>query len=62
MAKYQITEKGCNGLAVGDTVEIKGDKMPDWMVGKAVEIKPRAAKNAVTNPAKVGGAKAQAAD
>lgn len=60
MAKYEITEKGCNGLAVGDVVEVKGDTMPGWLVGKAVEVKTRKEKAAVTNPADNGGEKAKA--
>ena len=60
MAKYEITEKGCNGLEVGDTVDVKGDTMPGWLVGKAREVKARKEKAAVTNPATGGGAKAQA--
>lgn len=60
MAKYEITEKGCNGLEVGDVVEIKGDTMPGWLVGKAVVVKTRKAKAAVTNPADGGGEKEQA--
>lgn len=53
MAKYEITEKGCNGLAVGDTVEVEGDTMPGWLVGKAVEVKARK-RAAVVNPADGG--------
>lgn len=60
MAKYEITEKGCNGLAVGDVVEVKGDDMPGWLVGKAVEVKAAKAKAAVVNPAQDGGEKAKA--
>ena len=60
MSKYEITHKNCNGLEVGDIVEVNGDTMPGWLVGKAVEIKPRKAKQAVTNPAESGGKKEQA--
>lgn len=62
MAKYEITQKGCNGLEVGDTVDVKGDDIPGWLVGKAVEVKPTKAKAAVTNPAQNGGEKAKAED
>jgi hypothetical protein len=62
MAKYEITEKGCNGLEIGDTVEVKGDNMPGWLVGKAVEIKTRKAKAAVVNPAENGGETPKADD
>lgn len=53
--KVEITEKGVNGpdgkrLEVGDEIEVKGDAMPGWLVGKARPL--RKAKTAVTNPAK----------
>lgn len=62
MAKYEITEKGCAGHEIGDVLETKDGPMPGWLVGKAIEIKPKVTKVAVTNPAKGGGAKTQAAD
>jgi len=47
--KYEIVEKGANGMDVGDTIEIKGE-LPGYLVGKVRAVGgPRMA---VTNPAK----------
>lgn len=48
--KVEITERGANGLAVGAIVEIEGETVPGWLIGKCriVEDAPRVA---VTNPA-----------
>jgi len=55
--KFEITQKGVydakgNNIAVGEEVTVEGDTMPGWLVGKAVRIKERKGKTAVTNPAK----------
>lgn len=47
--RLEITEKGVNGHAVGDIVEIDGDTIPGWLIGKCRRVdEPRVA---VTNPA-----------
>lgn len=53
--KVEITEKGAHGpdgkeLKVGSEVNVKGDEMPGWLVGKAREV--AGGKVAVTNPKK----------
>lgn len=48
--KYEITEKGANGHAVGDVIEVEGG-MPGYLVGK-VRLVGGKNRVAVTNPAK----------
>lgn len=55
--RAEITQKGVydakgNPIAVGEEITVESDKMPSWLVGKAVEVKERKGKTAVTNPAK----------
>lgn len=48
--KIKITAKDCNGHAVGDIVDVKGDEMPGWAINKAEPVEGK--RVAVTNPAK----------
>jgi hypothetical protein len=53
--KYEITKRGVYDakgemIPVGEIVEAEGDETPGFLIGKAVPVK--AAKVAVTNPAK----------
>lgn len=53
--KLKITEAGVydaegKRIPVGEEITVKGDSVPAWLVGKAVEIQTR--KVLVTNPAK----------
>jgi hypothetical protein len=56
--KYKITEKGVEGQKVGAIVNIKGDVMPAYLIGKARALaepiqaeKKVDTKNAATPPA-----------
>lgn len=61
--KAKITQQGVydakgQRIAVGTVVNVKGDDLPAYLVGKAVALdEPKAAepKTAVTNPAKSEG-------
>lgn len=51
--KYEITKRGVYGadgvaLEIGSEIEVKGDKVPGWLVNKAEPVK--GGKTAVTNP------------
>jgi len=55
--KVEITEKGARGpkgeYEIGDEVEVKGDTLPGYLVGKCRVVrvkKPGRPKVAVTNP------------
>lgn len=42
--KYEITKRGVYGadgeaLEIGSEIEVKGDKVPGWLVNKAVPVK-----------------------
>jgi hypothetical protein len=55
--KVKINQKGvfdANGkpVPVGKTLTVKGDKMPGYLVGKAVEVEAAPKKEPVVNPAK----------
>jgi len=55
--KVEITQKGVydaegKAIAVGEEISVEGDTMPGWLAGKAVEVKARKSRVAVTNPAK----------
>lgn len=56
--KFQVTQKGVNvtdkegkqvAVAKGEVIDVDGDKVPAWLVGKG---RPVEGKAAVTNPAK----------
>ena len=49
--KFEITENGAAGHEVGAIVDIKGDMVPGWLIGKGRVVTAKAAKVAVTNPA-----------
>ena len=51
--KIRITAPDANGIKVGEIVDIEGDTMPAWAVGKAEPIETK--RVAVTNPAKPKG-------
>jgi len=55
--KFEITQKGVRDakgeeIPAGKEIIVEGDTMPGWLVGKAVPVKERKGKTAVTNPAK----------
>lgn len=55
--KYEVTQRGVYDakgemIEVGAEVEAKGDKMPGYLIGKAVPVK--GGKTFITNPAKGG--------
>lgn len=52
--KYEVTRRGVYGadgemIEIGTEIDVKGDEMPGYLVGKAAPVK--AGKVAVTNPA-----------
>lgn len=52
--KYEVTRRGVYGadgemIEIGTEIEVKGDAVPGYLVGKSVPVK--AGKVAVTNPA-----------
>lgn len=64
--KVEITRRGVydkkgKPIEVGKSITVEGDKMPAWLIGKAIEVGAKK-KAAVTNPAEGGGEQAQAGD
>lgn len=51
--KIRITGPDANGHEIGEIVEVEGDTMPAWAVGKAEPVETK--RVAVTNPAKAKG-------
>lgn len=52
--KFQVTQKGVYDakgemIEIGRVIEVKGDAMPAYLVGKAVDVTDA---KAITNPAK----------
>jgi len=60
--KVRITQNGVHRdgrrLAIGEEVEVKGDAMPGYLVGKA-EVVAKSKRAAVTNPAQGAAQQAQ---